>query len=228
MSGAEVQAAGSQGLTGFTEATTRRAHWALDRNDGRPDPAWPPGERLATALVLRDKTTLAAEGHTRQDAARRLAGDLAAYGYPGGPDAWLQEIRAAIGAAPHPELPYTRCLSCGLAAQPGSMDYRRAGNGGIDWSGTAHASCGICGRDHDITRDQVLALDAEYTCPRSGCGAVTPCPGAAARVQCHRCGVYGIGPGAATGEGRAYLADVERLHGLELRQAVLRARRGER
>ena len=106
------------------------------------------------------------------------------------------------------------------------MDYRRADDG-IDWSAAAHTSCGICGRNHGITRGQVLPLDAEYTCPQSGCGAVTPCPGSAARVRCHWCGVYGIGPGAASDEGRAYLADIERLHGLELRQAVLRARRGE-
>ena len=137
-------------------------------------------------------------------------------------------IRAAIGSPQDTELPYTRCPSCGLAAQPGSMSYRLADGGGIDWSGATHASCGICGRPHDITRSQVLPLDTEYTCPRSGCGAVTPCPDSAARVQCHWCGVYGTGPGAASDKDRAYLADVERLHSLELRQAVLRARRGER
>jgi len=212
----------------FTADVTRRARWALNHNDGRPEPAWPAGERLAVALVLHDKATLAAEGYTRQDAARRLAADLGYFGYGADADAWLREVRAAIGSLPRPALPYTRCPCCGLTAEPGSMSYRRADGGGIDWSGTAHARCGICGRNHDIARDHVLPLDAEYTCPRSGCTAVTPCPGSAARVRCHWCGVYGIGPGAATGEGRAYLADVERLHGLELRQLVVRARRGER
>jgi hypothetical protein len=211
----------------FASDIPRRAPWARDHNDGRPEPAWSTGERLAVALVLRDKATLEAEGYTRQDAARRLAGDLSYYGYGAHADAWLQEIRAALGSLQDAELPYTRCPSCGLAAQPGSMDYRRADDGGIVWSGAAHASCGLCGRNHDIICSQVLPLDAEYTCPRSGCGAVTPCPGAAARVQCHWCGVYGTGPGAASDKDRAYLADVERLHGLELRQAVLRGRRGE-
>ena len=223
-----LDGAGGGGTFDLASDITRRAQWALDHNDGRPEPVWSTGERLAVALVLRDKATLAAEGYTRQDAARRLAGDLGYYGYGADADAWLREIRATIESFQDVELPYTRCPSCGLAAQPGSMSYRLADGGGIDWSGATHASCGICGRPHDITRSQVLPLDAEYICPRSGCGAVTPCPGSAARVQCHWCGVYGTGPGAASVKDRAYLADVERLHSVELRQAVLRARRGER
>jgi hypothetical protein len=223
-----LNGAGGGELFDFTADITRRARWARDHNDGRPEPAWSTGERLAVALVLRDKTTVAAEGYTRQAAARRLAGDLGYHGYGTDVDTWLREIRAAIGSLPHPELPYTRCPSCGLAAQPGSMDYRRADGGGIDWSGAAHASCGICGRNHDITRGQVLPLDAEHTCPRSGCGAVTPCPGSAARVRCHWCGVYGIGPGTAIQTARAELELQERLHAFELRQAVLRARRRQR
>ena len=223
-----LDSAGGGGAFDFASAITRRAQWAIDHNDGRPEPVWSTGERLAVALVLRDKATLETEGYTRQDTARRLAGDLSYYGYGADADAWLREIRAAIGSLQDAELPYTRCPSCGLAAQPGSMDYRRTDDGGIDWSAAAHTSCGICGHTRDITRSQVLPLDAEYTCPRSGCGAVTPCPGCAARVQCHWCGVYGTGPGATSDKDRAHLADVERLHGLELRQAVLRARRGER
>jgi hypothetical protein len=222
-----LNGAGSGGFD-FASDITRRAQWALDHNDGRPEPAWSTGERLTVALVLRDKATLEAEGYTRQDAARRLAGDLRYHGYSADADAWLREIRAAIGSPQDAELPYTRCPSCGLAAQPGSMNYRRADGGGIDWSGAAHTSCGICGHTHDITHSQVLPLNAKYTCPRSGCGAVTPCPDSAARVQCHWCGVYGTGPGATSDKDRAYLAAVERLHGLELHQAVLRARRGKR
>jgi hypothetical protein len=124
-----------------------------------------------------------------------------------------------------PEPPYTRCPSCGFAAQPGSMNYLLTADRGIDWTGTVHASCGICGRDHVITRADVLPLGAQHTCPRPGCGAVTPCPASAARVRCHRCGLYGIGPGASTDAARAELELQERLHGFELRQAVLRARR---
>ena len=122
-----------------------------------------------------------------------------------------------------PELPYTRCPWCGFAAQPGSMNYRITADGGIDWTGTVHVGCGICGREQVITRDQVLPLGARHTCPRPGCGAVTACPASAARVRCARCGVYGFGPGAATGTARAELELTERRHGLELRQAVLHA-----
>ena len=224
MNGSEGQSDSTK-LVNFAGDITRRARWAREHNDGRPEPAWSTGERLAVALVLCDKGTLEAEAYTRREAADRLNGDLAYYGYRGGPDTWLREIRAAIGGLTDVELPYTRCPSCGLAGEPGSIDYRRADGGGIDWSGAAYASCGFCGRTHDITRDQVLALDAEYTCPRDGCGAMTPCPGSAARVRCHWCGVYGFGPGTASSTDRTHLHEVERLHALELRQAVLSASR---
>ena len=126
-----LDSAGGGGAFDFASDITRRARWAIDHNDGRPEPVWSTGERLAVALVLRDKTTLEAEGYTRQDAARRLAGDLRYYGYGADADAWLREIRAAIGSPQAAGLPYTRCPSCGLAAQPGSMDYRLAYGGGI-------------------------------------------------------------------------------------------------
>jgi hypothetical protein len=216
---------GLAGLANFTTDITWRAEWARDHNDGRPNPAWSTGEQLIVALVLHDKATLDAEEYTRAAAARRLAGDLTYYGYSDATDTWLREIRAAIGSLTDVELPYTRCPSCGLAGEPGSMDYRRADGGGIDWSGAAHASCGFCGRTHEVTRDQVLPLDGEYTCPRDGCGTVTPCSGFAARVRCDWCGVYGFGPGAASDADRAHLLEVERLHALELRQAVLSAHR---
>jgi hypothetical protein len=82
----------------FARDITRRARWARDYNDGRPEPAWSTGERLTVALVLGDQATLDAEGYTRQEAAQRLAGDLAFYGYPGDADTWLGEIRAALGS----------------------------------------------------------------------------------------------------------------------------------
>jgi hypothetical protein len=127
------------------------------------------------------------------------------------------------------EVPYIRCRTCSFVAQPGSMEYLTTPDRVIDWSGTVRASCGICGREHVITRaDTVPALDAEHTCPRPGCGAVTACPASAARVRCCKCGLYGIGPGAATDETRAELDIQERLHGWELRQAVLQARRRAR
>ena len=98
----------------FASDITWRAQWALDHNDGRPEPVWSTGERLAVALVLRDKATLAAEGYTRQDAVRRLAGDLGYFGYGADADAWLREIRAAIGGLPDAELPYTAAHRAGL------------------------------------------------------------------------------------------------------------------
>jgi hypothetical protein len=114
----------------FASDITRRAQWARDHNNGRPEPAWSTGERLTVALVLRDKATLAAEGYTRQDAARRLAGDLSYYGYGADADAWLREIRAAIGslqgrrAALHP-LPLMRARrAAGLHGLPASGRWR--------------------------------------------------------------------------------------------------------
>lgn len=87
----------------FTADITRRALWARDYNDGRPEPAWSTGERLAVALVLADQATLDAEGYTRQEATRRLGGDLAYCGYPGDVGTWLQEVRAAVAGPPNAE-----------------------------------------------------------------------------------------------------------------------------
>src|SRR5215831_16088862 len=84
---------------GFAEDITRRARWARDHNDGRPEPAWSTGERLVVALVLGDQATLDAEGYTRQEAAQRLAGDLAFYGYPADAGTWLTQIRTALKIA---------------------------------------------------------------------------------------------------------------------------------
>lgn len=87
----------SAGYALLTRDITRRARWARDHNDGRPEPAWSTGERLAVALILDDQATLDADGYTQQEAAQRLAGDLAFYGYPGDVGTWLMEIRAALG-----------------------------------------------------------------------------------------------------------------------------------
>ncbi len=237
LSSDRTHGAGGGEPSGFTADITRRARWARDHNGGRPEPARPAGERLAVALVHGDQATLDAEGYTRQQAAQRLAADPACYGYPADTGAWLTQIRAALGdpggrrAEPTPDrpgLPYTHCPSCGLAAQPGSMNYRLAAGGGIDWTGTVHASCGICGRHHVVTSVHVLPLDAGHSCPRPECGTVTPCPATAARVRCHRCGVYGIGPGAATDAGPRRAGTPEAAARLRATPSVLRTRRGER
>ena len=81
-------------MTGFDYAADyiARARWARDHNDGHPKPAWSTGERLAVALLLGDQATLDAEGHTAQQAARRLADDL------GTTDAtaWITSAQAAL------------------------------------------------------------------------------------------------------------------------------------
>jgi hypothetical protein len=81
----------------FASDITRRAQWARDHNDGKPEPAWSTGERLAVALVLGDQATLDAEDYTRKEAEQRLAGDLAFYGYTADAGTWLAEIRAEVG-----------------------------------------------------------------------------------------------------------------------------------
>jgi hypothetical protein len=85
-------------LDDFANDITRRARWARDHNDGRPESAWSTGERLTVALVVGDQATLDAERYTRQEAAQRLAGDLSYYGYPADADTWLSQIRATLAA----------------------------------------------------------------------------------------------------------------------------------
>jgi hypothetical protein len=88
---------------GFAGDIARRARWARVRNNGEPEPAWPAGERLAVALVPGDQATLDAEGYTRHEAARRLAGDIAFHGYGADVRVWLDEVRAEPGGAPGAE-----------------------------------------------------------------------------------------------------------------------------
>jgi hypothetical protein len=79
----------------FAEDITRRARWARDRNDGTPNPAWSTGERLFTALVLRDEQYLAGEEWTVAEVTRRLAGELGAGSYAEVDD-WLAHVRGAL------------------------------------------------------------------------------------------------------------------------------------
>lgn len=55
-------------MTEFAGDITRRARWALARNDGHPNPVWSTGEKLTVALVLGDDASLAAEGYTWEQA----------------------------------------------------------------------------------------------------------------------------------------------------------------
>lgn len=87
----------------FAGDITRRARRVRDHNRGRPEPAWSTGERIAVALVLNDQETLNTEGYTRDQAAQRLAGDLASYGYTADTSKWLAQVRAALGKAQNTE-----------------------------------------------------------------------------------------------------------------------------
>lgn len=79
----------------FAEDIARRARWALEHNDGTPNPAWSTGERLFVALVLRDEQYLADEEWTVDETRRRLAGELGAASYAE-VDEWLAEVRGAL------------------------------------------------------------------------------------------------------------------------------------
>jgi hypothetical protein len=78
----------------FAEDITRRARWAIDYNDGRPNPAWSTGEKLAVALVLGDRAYLDAAGYTKMQALTRLAGDIGDTNV----GAWLAYVRGALEA----------------------------------------------------------------------------------------------------------------------------------
>ena len=54
----------------FAADITRRARHARDHNDGDPEPAWSTGERLFTALVLRNEEYLAGEEWTVAEVTR--------------------------------------------------------------------------------------------------------------------------------------------------------------
>ena len=79
----------------FAADITRRARHARDHNDGDPEPAWSTGERLFTALVLRNEEYLAGEEWTVAEVTRRLAGELGAGSYAEVED-WLAEVRGAL------------------------------------------------------------------------------------------------------------------------------------
>src|ERR1700677_1566220 len=79
----------------FAEDITRRCRWALEHNDGTPNPAWSTGERLFVALVLQDAQYLADEEWTIDETCRRLAGELGAESYAE-VDEWLAQVRGAL------------------------------------------------------------------------------------------------------------------------------------
>jgi hypothetical protein len=76
----------------FADDIAGRCRWAIEHNDGTPNPAWSTGERLITALVLTNDAYLAAEGYTKQQALERLAGDIGDTNV----GAWLAYVRGAL------------------------------------------------------------------------------------------------------------------------------------
>jgi ribosomal protein S27AE len=122
---------------------------------------------------------------------------------------------------------YWRCGACSLVAPYSSADWVIDMNDparGIDWSRPVEAKCGICYTKTDLTRDQVLPLDATEACPR--CGTEVPCPTQAHRVDCVNCGLIFFGPGADTAAKRDEVSIQEGLTNVALRAAYLRARGG--
>ncbi|WP_155390527.1 hypothetical protein [Catellatospora paridis] len=121
--------------------------------------------------------------------------------------------------------PYVRCPGCELVGPAEDLGYELSDQGTVDWGSPVRWQCAECGYLDTISADQVLADDAEHTCV--DCGAVTPCPDTAARVECVRCGLIGLGPATADPEIAGQLRAIEALHAMELRvQQALRERRG--
>lgn len=121
--------------------------------------------------------------------------------------------------------PYVRCPGCDLVGPAERLEYELSDVGDIDWAHPVHWECAECGYLDTITADQVLPADAGHTCV--GCGTATPCPAAAARVECPNCGLIGLGPATADPEIAGQLRAIEALHDMELRvQQALRDSRG--
>lgn len=75
----------------FATSTARRARWV--KQEGYYQ-AWSMGEKLAVALVLRDKALLKQMDYTAQEAAQRVYGGMV--NPPGDFNAWLKSIREAL------------------------------------------------------------------------------------------------------------------------------------
>ncbi|GIF98653.1 hypothetical protein [Catellatospora citrea] len=117
--------------------------------------------------------------------------------------------------------PYVRCRGCDLVGPAERLDYELSDTGDVDWAQPVAWECAECGYLDSITVDQVLDLDAAHTCVE--CAAQTPCPATAARVECERCGLIGLGPATADPEIAGQLRAIEALHDIELRvQRALR------
>lgn len=81
-------------MDNFARDIAARARWELIHNDGWPKAAWSTGERLAVALVLDDPAALEAEDFTRDQAVKRLAGDIGSS--TADTEAWIERVRGRL------------------------------------------------------------------------------------------------------------------------------------
>lgn len=77
-----------------------RCRHARKHCDDRPPGAWSTGERLAVAVVLKNKQVLEEMGYTTQQAANRMFGESYSPDTPEEFGRWLDGIRAQVDAAP--------------------------------------------------------------------------------------------------------------------------------
>nr|CEL19691.1 hypothetical protein [Kibdelosporangium sp. MJ126-NF4]CTQ96916.1 hypothetical protein [Kibdelosporangium sp. MJ126-NF4] len=84
-------------LDEFARDILGRCRIAIRDYGGRVNPAWSTGEKLAVALVLRDKATVDEMGYSVREAAERVAGGM--WSPPRDMKAWLDTIRVRLGRA---------------------------------------------------------------------------------------------------------------------------------
>lgn len=83
------------GLDDFAVDTLRRCRSAIRNHDGRANPAWSTGEKLAVALVLGDQETLDEMEYSRREAIDRVCGGM--WNPPSNFAAWAATIRTKLG-----------------------------------------------------------------------------------------------------------------------------------
>lgn len=123
---------------------------------------------------------------------------------------------------------YARCPHCGLIAPAGSADYAIHGpaNDTVGWSYPARLCCGQCGGRHQVGEADLVDRDTEHTCPRAGCGHVSPVPSGAAEVVCLRCHLFAPGPAVRDTAVAAHQRQVQTGHIREMQGRVLAAKAG--
>jgi rubredoxin len=111
--------------------------------------------------------------------------------------------------------PYLRCPACDLIGPPENLSYELGNMGQLDWEQPVYWQCAVCGFWLRATVDQVLSDDAVHVCTE--CAVGTPCPQAAARVECRACGLVGLGPAAIDPQVAGQLLAVEGLYAIQVK-----------